>query len=203
MHRVAGGTRASSPTARCRRATLEHGDVERVDLDLHELFGARRRGNGLQPKGIIGRERRRLANQPLEGPVTTFLDARRNAGKGRDRPEGAAAARKLEGGDVVLDAVVVAGEGRRPQEVDRPVGADQPAAGEGRGDCQEDAEHGRRNSDPQPAHRPEVSHRIALPGLAGPGGPAVAGPDARPRDAVPRADGLSELALRSRRVHRK
>src|SRR5207247_986808 len=69
-----------------------------------------------------------------------------------------------ERGDVVLDAVVVPGEGRRPQEVDRTVGSDQPAAREGRGRGEEEAECRRRESETEtaePSWMPWVSHRFA------------------------------------------
>ena len=84
------------------------------------------------------RTRARLADQALEGPVAALHDARRDAGQGSDRAELAAAAGELEGGDVVLDAVVIARERRRPEQVDCAVRSDQAAAGEGRGGRQED-----------------------------------------------------------------
>ena len=74
-------------------------------------------------------------------------------GSGMMRAERAAAAGELERGDVVLDAVVVAGEGGRAQQVDGAVGADEAAAGERRaggdeqcGGCRgksQQASHGR------------------------------------------------------------
>ena len=154
------------PRADVGRAALEDGDVERVDLDLHELLGA-------DAAGAAAATRRRrtrwtglgLADQPLERPVAALHDARRDAGQRRDRAERAAAARELEGGDVVLDAVVVAGEGRRPEQVDGAVRADQPAAGERRGDRQEEAEDRRREAESGTDR--VVSCRIASPSWAG------------------------------------
>ena len=71
----------------------------------------------------------RLADQALERPVAALLDTRRYPGEWRQAAEGTPAAGEFERGDVVLDPVVVARERRRPQEVDRPVGTDEPAAG--------------------------------------------------------------------------
>ena len=88
-------------------------------------------------------DRVRLADEALEGPVAALLDARRDPGERRQRAERAAAAGELEGGDVVLRAVVVGGQRRRAQQVDRAVRADQAAAGEGRRGRQRDDEERR------------------------------------------------------------
>jgi hypothetical protein len=117
-------------------AAAQDRDVERVDgrLEQHiSLAGgeaSRVRGGGLEQEvGRIGFE-----NQALEGPVAAALDLRRDVGQGRDRAEGTAAAGELEAGDVVLDAFVVAGEGRGAKKVHGPVRTDQAAAGQrGRG----------------------------------------------------------------------
>ena len=72
-----------------------------------------------------------LLDEALEGPVAALLDLRGDPGERRQRPELATAATgELEGRDVVLHAVVVGGQGRGPQQVDRAVRADQAAAGE-------------------------------------------------------------------------
>src|SRR6185295_3018111 len=99
-------------------------------------------------------------------------DAGRHAGERRDGAERPAAAGELEGGHVVLGAVVVTGECRRPQEVDRAVRPDQSAAGEGGSrrekDCQ--ARRGDTQGDPCPASGSAVPsesrkpHRKALQG---------------------------------------
>ena len=118
------------PAADLVGAATQDRDVQRVDGDLHEDLGL----TGGGPHGI-GREEARLRlrvglePQPLERPVTALLDAGRYPGEWRQAPEGSATARELERGDVVLLAVVIPGERRRSQEIDRPIGADQPAAG--------------------------------------------------------------------------
>ena len=88
------------------------------------------------------RDRVRLADEALEGPVATLLDARRDPGQRRDRAERAATAGELEGRDVVLRAVVVAGHRRGAQQVDRAVRPDQPTARQRRHGGQPDDEDG-------------------------------------------------------------
>ena len=73
----------------------------------------------------------RLALEALQRPIAAALDLRWHAGQRDEGAELAAAALELEGRDVVLDAVAVAGEGGRAAEVDRAVGADEPGAGLG------------------------------------------------------------------------
>ena len=86
--------------------------------------GADAAGERLRETGFVSRIRRWRVQSP---PFTTLVGM---PGSGRDRAEGAAAARELERRDVVLDAVVVARERRRPEQVDGAVRADQAAAGE-------------------------------------------------------------------------
>jgi hypothetical protein len=129
------------------------------------------------PEGVELLDRFGLADQPLERPVAALDDARRDARQGRDRAERAAATRELEGGHIVLDAVVVTREGRRPKEVHGPVRADQPAARERRGDRQKEAEDRRGEAESEPTES-SLPHRIALLGWPAQAGPAVAAPDA-------------------------
>src|SRR6185436_7564341 len=151
-------------------AALEDRDIEGIDLDLHDLLGASGcRGAG--PDGIE-EDRTGLADEALERPVAALLDTRRHAGERRDRAELPAAAGELEGGHVVLGAVVVAGERRRPQEVDRAVRPDQSPAGEGGSRREKDRKGRRRDTqgDPRPASGSAVPtesrmpHRMALRG---------------------------------------
>ena len=138
------------PLADVRGAALEDGHVEGVDADLHEDLGTcrRRRASRNRPSRADGRIR--LADQALERPVAALLDARGDARERRDRAEGAAAALELECRHVVLDAVVVARERRRSEQVDGAIRPDEPAAGEGRAGhedgCQGGSEESRRQS---------------------------------------------------------
>ncbi len=75
------------------------------------------------------RDRFGLEAQPLQRPVATLDDLARDPGEWREAAERPAAARELERRDVVLLPGVIAGERRRPEEIDCPVGADEPAAG--------------------------------------------------------------------------
>src|SRR5690242_21417131 len=59
------------------------------------------------------------------------------------RSERAAAAGEGEGGDVVLHAIVIAGERRRPEQVHGAVGPDEAATGEG-GHCRQECSEDRR-----------------------------------------------------------
>jgi hypothetical protein len=70
-----------------------------------------------------------LALEPLERPVAAAFDLRGHAGQRDEGTELAAAALELEGGDVVFDAVAVAGKGGCAAQIDRSVGADEPGAG--------------------------------------------------------------------------
>ncbi len=117
------------PGADLRGATFEHRDVEGIDLDLHQDLGAARGGRGGKPCEVRLRDGIRLTDESLEGPVTALLDARRYSGEWRETAERTSATGELEGRHVVLDPVVIARERRRPQEVDRPIRSDEPAAG--------------------------------------------------------------------------
>ena len=122
------------------RPAAQDRDVERVDADLHELLG-RRGGHRRSGSERVERgDRIRLANEALERPVAALLDARRDPGERRQRPEGPTAAGEPEGRDVVLLAVVVRRQGRGLEQVHRPVRPDEPAAGEGRAGRQGDDE---------------------------------------------------------------
>jgi hypothetical protein len=135
-------------------ATLEDRDVQGVDLDRHQDLGARSRASGGEELDGVTRDRVRLLDEALERPVATLLDARRDAGQGSQRAEGSAAALELEGRDVVLDAVVVADERRRPEEVHRPVRADEATAGEGRCGREQDGKGAAQESQSKsPVHR--------------------------------------------------
>ena len=81
-----------------------------------------------------------LEAQPLERPVAALLDTRRYPGEWRETAEGATATGELERGDVVLHPVVVSGERRRPEQVDGPIGTDEPAAGQSGGRSHRDQE---------------------------------------------------------------
>ena len=123
-------------------------------------------------------DRVRLADQALEGPVAALDDLARDPGQRGDGAERPAATRELERGDVVLLAVVVAGEGGGPEEVHGPVGADETAAGEGRGGGQEESQQRGRDEDAETSHR----------SVSWSGGPARvrdAAQDAGPRPRFP------------------
>ncbi len=136
-------------------ATLQHDDVERIDLGLQDHLSPvlRRTGRG-------GRERERLGlwlgflHQTLERPVTAPDHLRRNAGQRDDRTELPLAAGELERCDVVLDPLVVSGERRGSNERDAPIGVDEPTARPcRRGDEQYEESDGDRE------RQTEVSHR--------------------------------------------
>ena len=100
------------------------------DLHLHEDLGGlggRAVGEGRGPQWQV--LRLRLPAQALQRPVAALLDARRYPGEGRQAAERPAPTGELERGDVVLHPVVIPGERRRPEEIDGPVRADEPAAG--------------------------------------------------------------------------
>ena len=152
-------------------AALQDGDVERVDArgedDLCRggncgLCGAE--GEAVESRGSG------FADQPLEGPVAAALDLVRNAGQRDERAELAAAARELERRDVVLDAVVVASEGRRAEQIDRAVRPDEARAR--RGGLRRGGERG----DDRRGSREERSHTVLLSGVPGNGGMTLAGP---------------------------
>ena len=118
-------------------ATAEDRDVERVDRRLEQDLGLAVEAcadvgghvEESRPRADRSRGSRRWSVQ--SPPRSTLLGM---SGRGVIEPEGSAAAGELEGGDVVLDAVVIAGEGRRAKQVDGPVRADEAAAAEcGRG----------------------------------------------------------------------
>ena len=137
-----------------------------------------------------------LADQPLEGPVAALLDARRDRGQRRDRAERAAAAGELERRDVVLDAVVVAGERRRPEEVDRAVRSDEPATGERRTSGQEESQQRCREDDAESPHR-SVSWAV------GPGGSALAPVTPSGGTEVPAASVAERAQLAATRCGRR
>src|SRR5204862_4077383 len=96
------------PLAHGRAAALEDRDVERVDLRLEEdLDRITRRGAERGRSRDQAFDRLGLADEPLEGPGAALLDVRGNSGERGERPELPAAPRELEGGHVVLDAVVI------------------------------------------------------------------------------------------------
>ncbi len=84
-----------------------------------------------RPSGFERAEGRRLQLEALERPAAALLDLRWHSRQRDQRAELAAAALELEGGHVVLDAVVVGGQSGRAAQVDRAVRADQPGAGVG------------------------------------------------------------------------
>src|SRR6185436_2377692 len=92
------------------------------------LGSAGRSGRGRADR--VEQRRLGLADEALEGPVAALLHLRRDAGERRERSECAATARELERRDVVLLAVVIRGERRRLEQVDRAVGPDQASAGQ-------------------------------------------------------------------------
>ena len=139
------------PVGHVRAAALEHGQVERVDARFQHHLDARRRAPALGAAAASGARRRRFADQSLQGPGAAALDAGGHVGQRDERAELAAAAQELEGGDVVLDAVVVGRQGRRAAEVDRAVRADQPGAGEGRAGENERSQQ-RTGADNEDAH---------------------------------------------------
>src|SRR2546422_934940 len=86
-------------------------------------------------------------------PVAPFAAAGGDAGQWRDGAEATATAGELEGGHVVLDTIVIAGEGRRSKQVHGAVRADQTAAGEGRCRREEDGQQAGRKEDAESSHR--------------------------------------------------
>ncbi len=130
-----GGVRRESeaviagPHADLVGAAAQDGDVEGIDGDFHQDLGGVAATRGAEEEALGRRERIGLEAQSLERPVAALLDARRYPGEWRQAAERAATARELERGDVVLLAIVIARERRRPQEVDGPVRTDEPAAG--------------------------------------------------------------------------
>ena len=138
------------PCADIVSAAAQHGDVESVDADLEDYLGA----GGLRRSSILrkGSEvwRIGLAHEALEGPVAAALDGGRHARQRNDRAELAAATSELECGHVMLHAVVVAGESRRPQQVHSAVGPDEPTTCKCRpgnhGQSHEGAKKGKRGA---------------------------------------------------------
>jgi hypothetical protein len=117
------------PRADLGGATLEHRDVQGIDLDLHQHFGAARGSRRRESREVRLGNGVRLTDKPLERPVAALLDARRYSGERRQAAERASATSELEGRHVMLDPVVITRERRRPQEIDRPIRSDEPAAG--------------------------------------------------------------------------
>ena len=121
--------------------------------DLQDLLGARGRGGrelGGDPRSTGGSVSR-MSRWSVQSPP--LLDVVGTPGSGVSEPNAPPPPCELEGRDVVLDAVVVAGEGRRAQQVDGAVRADQAAAGENRG-C---SGRERRRGDPEGSQ--DASHR--------------------------------------------
>ena len=136
------------PQADLVAAAAQDRDVERVDrLQDHLGFTGRLApGGGIREEGH--RRRIGLLHETLERPVTAAHHVGRDAGQQGDRSEGAASG-ELEGRDVVLDAVVIAGEGRGAEQVDGAMGPmSPPQANAGGGDSVAAAatnkSHGRR-----------------------------------------------------------
>ena len=155
------------PDADLVGAAAQDRDVERVDRDFHEDLGAVTRGRGAT-RARRGRTRGPgvgLDAEPLERPVAALLDARRYPGEWRETAEGATATGELERGDVVLHPVVVSGERRRPEQVDGPIGTDEPAAGQSGGRSHRDQEE---PGDQGAAGSVDRTHSSILLGSAGP-----------------------------------
>ena len=118
-------------------------------LDLHQHLGATatrppmRAASSDGGSGSVSRISRWSVQSP---PFSTFEGM---PGQRRDAAECPAAAGERERGDVVLLAVVIARERRRPEEVDCAVGPDEAATGEGR--RRDDRDEGERGGDPAPA----------------------------------------------------
>ena len=164
------------PGGDVRAAALEDGDVERVDAGLEDDLDVTGAPDGIELGARRLRDRVGLEEQALEGPVAALLDARRLVRERDDRAELLAATGVLEGGDVVLDTVVVGRERGGAQEADRPVRADEPTAGEsrcpsndksdGRGrDSGRDASHGAppRDGDPTGSVGSRSAHDGSIP----------------------------------------
>ncbi len=136
-------------------ATAEDRDIERVDRRLEQDLGLAACSHRPRLANSARSRVRRIGfeNQPLERPVATTLDLARDVRQGRDGPEGSAASGELEAGDVVLDAAVVAGEGRRAKQVDGPVRADEAAAAENGRGGDEQGGGGRHQREPWTSHR--------------------------------------------------
>src|SRR5437867_5659616 len=143
-------------------AAAEDRDVERVDLHLHQDHRVRCRRR--ERDGAADRELRdlRLADEALERPVAALFHGGGNTWQGNERAELPASALELERRDVVLDAVVVAGEGRRPEQVDRAVGADQARAGRRRLRTHDEGCHDCCRAGDEPSHTV-----VLLPAMAG------------------------------------
>ena len=108
--------------------------------------------NGGRPEGL--RLRLGLADQPLQGPLAALADVGRDPGQGHDRAELGPAAGVGERGQVVLDPVVVAGQGGGAGQLHRAPRPDQAPAGQGRlGPQQDHARHRRQQQAPTPRPR--------------------------------------------------
>jgi hypothetical protein len=102
------------PLADLIRPAAKDRDVERIDLDLHELLRGTRSGRRGEPEEAVLGDRIGFANEALEGPVAALLDLRGDPGEWRQRAERPTATGELERRDVVLIAVVVARQRRGP-----------------------------------------------------------------------------------------
>ncbi len=146
------------PLADLTAAAAQDGDVQRVDAHLHELLGVTGRTLRRQAAGTPRSRTGSVSRiEPLQSPVAAALDRGRHAGERHERAELAAtAARELERGHVVLDAVVVAGERRGSEQVHGAVRADEPAARECRSGSEkksaDGAEEGRLAPAEESAH---------------------------------------------------
>ncbi len=132
------------PRHHLQGAALQDRDVEGADLLLQE--DVRAAGGGGQRRLLLREDlgRLHLEQEPLEGPLAALLDPGGHPGQGDDGPELPGGPGELEGGDVVLNPLVVGGERGRPQQLHRAVGRHEPAAGEGGGGREEhgNGEHG-------------------------------------------------------------
>jgi hypothetical protein len=68
-----GGAVLAAPLKYLLARSLEHGDVERLDLHLLDHLGAARRGGG-PIRGELDRLGMRLTLEPLERPRAALLD---------------------------------------------------------------------------------------------------------------------------------
>ena len=116
----------AGPVADGPAAAAEHGDVEGVDPGREQLLGRLAAVGGERGRPQRLRLRLGLADQPLQGPLAALADVGRDPGQGHDRAELGAAAGVGERGQVVLDPVVVAGQGGGAGQLHRPPGPTRP-----------------------------------------------------------------------------
>ena len=180
------------PAADLVASALEDRDLEGVDLRLEDDLGAAvaRGAGGAQREGFAG-GRRDLTLEALQRPVPAPLDAGGDAGERGDRADLFTLAREFERRDVVLDAVVVGGEGRRAHQLDGAVLADQATAGAGGtgGGGQGDGHGDQRDEQAGQAHSGSSASRAL----------AVAQTDAPQRASGSRASAVEDVG--DRRQH--